>query len=47
MKTVTRDDESPNIYTVPVGRCYIKILVDESKYYEIHHNALICPGEYI
>ena len=30
--TVTRDDDSPNIYTVPVGRCDIQTSVDEYKY---------------
>ena len=45
--TVTRDDDSPNIYTVPVGRCDIQTSVDEYKYEEIHQNALICPGESI
>ena len=45
--TVTRDDEIPNIYTVPVGRCNVYTSVDESKYEEIHQKALICPGESI
>ena len=44
MTTVTRDDEIPNIYTVPVGRCNVYTSVDESKYEEIHQKALICPG---
>ena len=44
MTTVTLDDESPNIYTVPVGRYDIQKSVDESKYEEIHQNVLICPG---
>ena len=47
MTTVTRDDDSPNIYTVPVGRCDLQTSVDESKYEEIHQNALICPGDSI
>ena len=47
MTTVTRNDGSPNIYTVPVGWCDIKTSVDESKYEEIDHNALIFPGESI
>ena len=47
MTTVTRGDDSPNIYTLPVGRCDLQTSVDESKYEEIHQNALICPGEYI
>ena len=45
--TVTRDDESPNIYTVPVGRYNLQTSVDESKYEEIHQNSIICPGESI
>ena len=44
---VKRDEYSPNIYTVPVGRCDLQTSVDESKYEEIHHNALIFPGGYI
>ena len=30
--TVTHDDDSPNIYNVPVGRCDLQTSVDESKY---------------
>ena len=44
--TVTRDDESQNMYNVLVGRCNIHTSVDETKYEEIHQNALIYPGEY-
>ena len=44
---VTHDDDGPNIYTVHIGRCYLQTSVDESKYDEIHQNALICPDEYI
>ena len=47
MTTVTRDDDSPNIYTVPFGRCDLQTSVDESKYEEINRNVLICPGESI
>ena len=47
VKTITRDDDSPNIYNVPVGRCDLHTSVDEYKYEEIHQNELICPGEYI
>ena len=47
MTTVTSDDDSQNIYTVPVGRCNLQTSVDESKYEEIHHNELIVPGGYI
>ena len=34
--TVTHDDDSPNIYTVPVGQCNLQKSVDESKYKEMH-----------
>ena len=44
MKTVTRDDDSPNIYTVPVGKYCIQTSFDKSKYEEIHQNVLIFPG---
>ena len=47
MTTVTRDDDSPNIYNVPVGLWYLQTSVDEYKYEEIHQNALIFPGGYI
>ena len=44
---LTRDNDSPNIYNVPVVRCNLQTSVDESKYQEIHQNALIFPGESI
>ena len=44
---VTRDDDSPNMYTVSIGQCYIQTSVDESKYEDIHQNEIICPGESI
>ena len=47
MTTVTRDDESQNIFTVPVGRCNEQISVDVYKYEEKRKNALIGPGESI
>ena len=47
MTTVTRDDDSPNIYTVPVGRCDIQTSVYGSKYEKIHQNELIFPCESI
>ena len=47
MTTVTRDDYSENIYTVPVGRCNQQTSVEESKYEEKRKNALIVPGESI
>ena len=47
LTTVTRGDDSPNIYTVPVGKCYLQTSVDKSNYEEIHQNALIFPCGYI
>ena len=47
MKTVARDYDSPNNYTVPAGRCNIQTSVNESKYEEIHQNALFSPGKSI
>ena len=44
---VTHDDDSPNIYTVPVGKFNLQKSVYESKYEEINHNALIFPGGFI
>ena len=44
MTTVTRDDDSPNIYTVTFGWFNLQTSVEESKYEDIHQNALICPG---
>ena len=44
---VTCDDDSRNIYTVPIGRCNQKTSVGESKYEEKLQNALICPSESI
>ena len=40
---VTRDDENPNTYTVPVGRWDPQTSVYEYKYEEIHQNALLFP----
>ena len=45
--TITRDDDSPNVYTVRIGGCNVLTSVDESKYEEKRQNSLICPGEYI
>ena len=42
-----RDDDSPHMYTIPVGQCNIQTSVDKSKYEDIHHNELLCPGESI
>ena len=47
MKTVTLDDDSQNIYTVPVVRCNQQTSVEESKYEEKGNNTLIFSGEYI
>ena len=47
MTTLTRDDDSPKIYTVPVGRCNQQTSVEESKYEEKRKSILIVPGEYI
>ena len=47
MTTVTRDDDSQNIYTVPVGRCNQQTPVEDSKYEAKRKNALIVPGESI
>ena len=41
MTTVTRDDDSPDIYTVPIEGCDELTSVDESKYEEVHQNKLI------
>ena len=45
--TVTRDDGSRNIYTVPVGQCNELTSVDESNYEEKRQNVLVYTGEYI
>ena len=47
MKKITRDDDSQNIYTVPVGRCNQQTSVEDSKYEEKLKNSLIVPGESI
>ena len=44
---VTRDDDSENMYTVPVGRYNEQTSVEESKYEEERNNALTVPGESI
>ena len=41
---VTCDDDSENIYTVHVGRCYQQTSFEEYKYEEKHKNTLIVPG---
>ena len=43
MTTVTHDDNSEDIYTVPVGRWNQQTPVEDSKY----KNALSVPGESI
>ena len=47
MKTLTRDDDSWNIFTVPVGRSNELKSVDDYKYEEKCQHSLICPGESI
>ena len=47
MTTVKRDDDSQNIYTVPVGRCFEQISVNEFNYEEKRKNALFGTGESI
>ena len=47
LTTVTRDYDSQNIYTAPVGIFNQQKLVEESKYEEKRKNALIGLGEYI
>ena len=47
MTMVTRDDDSRNIYTVPVGRCFEQTSVDEFKYEEKLKKSLIGPGKSI
>ena len=44
MTTVTCDYDSTNIYTVPFELCNLQKSFDESKYEEIHQNALFFPG---
>ena len=45
--TVTNDGDSPNIYLIYFVQCYLPTSFDESKYKEIHQNALIFLGGYI
>ena len=47
MTTATRDDDSQNIYNVPVWRFNQQTSVEESKYKEKPKSALIIPGESI
>ena len=47
MTPVTRDDDSQNIYTVPVGWHNQQKSVQDSKYDHKPKSALIVPGEYI
>ena len=44
---VTRDDDSQNIYTLPVGRCNQQTSVEYSKYEDKRKNSFIVPGESI
>ena len=45
--TVTCDDNSQNIYNVPIGRWNQQTSVEYSKYEEKRKIELISPGEYI
>ena len=45
MTTVTCDDNSQNIYTVPDGLCNQQKSVQESKYEGKPKSVLIVPGE--
>ena len=47
MTTVTRDDDSQNIYTVLVGRLNQQTSVEEYKYEEKHENKLFVSDESI
>ena len=47
MTTVTGDDDSKNIYTVPVGQCNQYISFEGYKYEEKPKSALIVTSEYI
>ena len=46
MTTVTCDVIQHKTYTVPVGRCALNTSVYDTNFVDIHHNALICLGEY-
>ena len=45
--TVTRYDDSQNIYTISVGICNQHTSVEGSKYEEKPKSVLTVPGEYI
>ena len=47
MTTATCDDDSQNIYNVPVGRCNKHTSVEDYKYEDKRMIALIVTGEYI
>ena len=47
MTTLTRDDDSQDMYTVPVGLCNQQTSVEESKYEYKCKNAIMVPGESI
>ena len=46
MTPVTCDETQHKTYTVPVGRCALHTSLDEPNFVDMHHNALICLGEY-
>ena len=43
---VTCDETKHKTYTVPVGRCALHTSVYVPNFVYMHHNALICLGEY-
>ena len=47
MTTITRDYDSQNNYTVPVGQFNQQTSVEKSKYEEKHNSVLIVTSEYI
>ena len=46
MTTVTCDETKHKTYTVPVGKCALHTLVYMPNFVDMHHNALICIGQY-
>ena len=46
MTTVTFDETKHKTYTVPVGRCALDTSVYVPNFVDMHHNELICLGEY-
>ena len=46
MTTVTCDETKHKTYTVPFGQCALHTSVYEPNFVDMHHNALICLGEF-